>query len=134
MIKNSLFKITIPMILSCFLYLLPIGSNAQVLLDPVVQPKFVNPLPVPSKIDLRNNSNLITMEMDEVQQWLGLESPAGNPLNTTVWGYGMQGSNVTFPGPTFLAKENNGVNIRWENNLPPYNSNFPGLGRPSSSC
>ena len=90
----------------------------QELLDPVTHPKFVNPLPVPQRIDLTENLKL-EMEMAETTQWLGLyNNPSDlNPLMTTVWGYGTLGS-VSSPGPTLVAESYVPADIKWYNNLP----------------
>ena len=41
----------------------------------------------------------------------------GNPLYTTVWGYGT-GRNATYPGPTILAYKDHPVTVSWQNKLP----------------
>ncbi len=95
-------------------------SHAQ-LLDPVSHPKFVNPLPIPAVIDAtKGDGTVFEMEMHEVVQWLGLVDPAGNPLMTTVWGYGLTGEPATYPGPTFEADRDKPVFVRWNNMLPYY--------------
>jgi spore coat protein A len=87
-------------------------ATAQNLLDPKTQPKFVNPLPVPSVIDGRNGG-LFTISVSQFDQWLGLVNPQTNQqINTTVWGY-----NGSYPGPTILAKKNTPVRVFWRNNL-----------------
>lgn len=105
------------------------SAIAQPLLDPVTHPKYLDPVPVPSVIDATTGQHF-EMQMNETVQWLGLRDVAnGNaPLMTTVWGYGLAGGPVTYPGPTFLAKERVEITVTWNNNLPPYNSGFPGLG------
>ena len=94
--------------------LLPVSAQ---LLDPATQAKFVNPLPIPAQIDAKTGVP-IEMEMNETTQWLGLTDPLGNPLLTTVWGYGPLGGPVTYPGPTFIASKNSSVTVTWHNNLP----------------
>ena len=70
---------------------------AVVMLDPLTQPKFVNPLPNPldpaSSSSPRRRAGPITRSAStQFQQPLGLMDPAtGNPLKTTVWGYGTDG-------------------------------------------
>jgi len=102
---------------------------AQPLLDPATHPKYLDPVPVPSVIDATTPQHF-EMQMNETTQWLGLRDIGnGNaPLMTTVWGYGLAGGPVSYPGPTFVAKKNVGITVTWNNNLPPYNSGFPGLG------
>ena len=107
--------------LAAFLFA-PWGSHAQVtLLDAASHPKFVTSLPNPAKINA-TNGGYFAMEMREVIQHLGLykngvASPA-NKLYTSVWGYGPQGGAVTYPGPTFMAKEDEDIYVKWENLLP----------------
>ncbi len=88
------------------------------LLDPVSHPKFVTPLPIPARIDATNGGNF-EMSMEQTVQNLGLFDPVTlAPLSTTVWGYGLLGQPVTYPGPTIEAKKNVPVNVTWHNNLP----------------
>ena len=108
---------TLPLIISLLLAMPLLPGNSQALLDPVVHPKFVNPLPIPAQIDVTNGGT-VDMYMEQTQQWLGLVDPVlATPLMTTVWGYGATGA-VTYPGPTFIAKKNVPVNVNWFNNLP----------------
>lgn len=92
-------------------------SPIPTLLDPATQDRFANDLPVPPVIDARF-SGVFTIEMREFQHWAGLEAPDGSRLATTVWGYGLQGQQATWPGPTILARENVPVFIRFDNELP----------------
>ena len=97
------------------------------LLDPVTQPKFVNPLPSPVRIDATDGGE-VTIEMRETEQWLGLyESPGADGvygtedderLNTTIWGYGLEGQEVTYPGPTLISQSYVPIDILWRNKLP----------------
>jgi len=88
---------------------------AQNLLDPLTQPKFVNPLPVPSVIDGRNGGTF-TISIGQFLQDLGLRNPTtGSPMLTPVWGY-----NGSYPGPTIVARKNVPLNFYWSNDL--YNS------------
>lgn len=48
----------------------------------------------------------------------GLHAANGNQLQTAVWGYGLAGGPVTYPGPTFVAKEHVKVRVTWRNKLP----------------
>jgi spore coat protein A len=107
-----------------------VGDAAAQLLDPVTHPKFVNPLPIPGRIDA-TGGGLYQMEMREVTQSLGLVDALGNPLTTTVWGYGTVGRRnfpASYPGPTFVAMRDVAVDVKWRNNLPKYNWDYPGLG------
>ncbi len=85
--------------------------------DPVSHPKFVNPLPDPSVIDA-TAGGVYSMEMAPASQWLGLVDVNNDPLYTNIWGYGLSGGGVTYPGPTFWAKEGFPVDVTWINNLP----------------
>ena len=87
-------------------------APAQVLLDPVLHPKFVNPLPVPSVIDARNGG-VFTIDISQFDQWLGLVDPGtGQPMLTKVWGY-----NGSYPGPTIVAKKDVPIDVFWRNKL-----------------
>ncbi|MCB0549718.1 MAG: multicopper oxidase domain-containing protein [Phaeodactylibacter sp.] len=103
-------------------FLAPWSSQAQVnLLDAVTHPKYVENLPLPGKINA-TNGGYFRMDMREVTQHLGLytggvATPA-NKLYTKVWGYGMENGTITYPGPTFVAMEDVGIDVSWNNNLP----------------
>jgi spore coat protein A len=58
------------------------------------------------------------MDMRETVQWLGLVDTNGGPLTTTVWGYGLTGGAVTYPGPTFMTKRDVMIQVLWQNKLP----------------
>ncbi|MDZ8055623.1 MAG: DUF4114 domain-containing protein [Aulosira sp. ZfuVER01] len=98
------------------------------LLDPDNQPKFLNLLPTPIRIDATKGGKF-TIQMRETEQWLGLyagpgaDGVYGTPddvrLNTNVWGYSYEGKNQNiFPGPTFVAQTDVPIKVRWENDLP----------------
>ncbi|BAZ31551.1 multicopper oxidase type 2 [Cylindrospermum sp. NIES-4074] len=97
------------------------------LLDPIIQPKFINSLPTPSKINATQGGTF-NLEMKQTQQWLGLYGGAGadgkygtsddQRLNTTIWGYGLSGQTVTTPGPTFIAQKDVSAEVVWQNKLP----------------
>ncbi len=108
------------------------------LADPASHPKFVNPLPIPTRIDATKpqwgyggwggrcgtpKTQAYSVRMGETTQWLGLVDVNGAPLNTTVWGYGLDGQPVTYPGPTFLTRKDVAIDVLWKNELPNYN--FP---------
>jgi spore coat protein A len=101
---------------------------AQPTLDPLTQPKFVNPLPIPARFDVTAGGKY-DFEMRETVQWLGLIAPDGTPLQTVVWGYG-QPDDIpnylppSYPGPTLVAQRDVAVDVKWKNKLPKYN--FPG--------
>ena len=87
------------------------------LLDPASQPMFVNPLPRPERIDARRPGTYV-IQIRQTDQWLGLVDEHGNPLLTTVWGYGQPGHATTYPGPTFVAYEGQAIKVNWQNDLP----------------
>jgi spore coat protein A len=95
---------------------------APPLLDAASHPKFENALPIPARLDATGGGHF-EMEMDETVQWLGLVDHRDRPLMTTVWGYGPVGAGVTYPGPTFVAREDRRITVTWNNRLPDYN--FP---------
>jgi spore coat protein A len=98
-------------------------ANTIALLDPLTQPKFVNPLPNPL------DPSFIFQPMDpggshyeigvyQFSQNLGLVNPeTGQPLSTTVWGYGTATQAPTYPGRTIQATVNQPITVRWTNNL-----------------
>jgi spore coat protein A len=86
------------------------------LLDPLTQPKFVNALPAPQRVDATRGRPL-QGEIKEFDQSLGLVDAKGKKLNTTVWGYELSGAKRSFPGATLVARRNTPVTIRWENKI-----------------
>ncbi len=110
---------------STFLY-------AQVLLDPMTQPKFVNPLPNaldPSFVYTEASTNHYEIEMKQTTQWLGLVDPvSGAHLITTIYGYGNAANtsqSPTFPGRTFEVQKNQQITVQWYNHLPSSGHLFP---------
>ncbi len=88
------------------------GATAQLLLDPLTQPKFVNPLPAPGVIDATQGGTF-EVTMSQFEQWLGLVDPVtGASMMTTVWGY-----DGSYPGPTFEVRSDVPVDVRWVNGL-----------------
>ncbi len=97
------------------------------LLDPLTQPKFVNPLTIPKVLSADKQKipgvDYYELAMTQMQQYLGLIDPVtGRALITTVWGYG-----GSYPAPTietrstsFENKVNPGlpVQVLWTNELP----------------
>ncbi|MBE9007958.1 multicopper oxidase domain-containing protein [Fortiea sp. LEGE XX443] len=104
------------------------------LLNATTQPKFINDLVSPHKIDATKGGKF-TIEMRETKQWLGLYAAPGadgkygtsddQRLNTTIWGYGLVDQNVTYPGPTFIAQKDIPIQVEWKNNLPQNGHLFP---------
>lgn len=92
-------------------------DSATVLLDPESQPRFVNPLPVPEVIDASRPAGYV-LQMRQNDQWLGLVDTSGQPLETTIWGYGLPGQDATYPGPTIVAYEGTPIRVNWQNKIP----------------
>jgi spore coat protein A, manganese oxidase len=78
---------------------------------------FENALPLPTRIDAGKRAHL-NMQIRQTEQFLGLYDEEGNPLTTTVWGYGTNASNTSYPGPTIVAYEGTQLNVQWQNFLP----------------
>ena len=78
---------------------------------------FQNDLPIPEIIDGTNGGS-ITLGVWQTSQFLGLYDVHGDPLYTTVWGYGTSAEHTTYPGPTILAYEGVPITVNWQNNLP----------------
>jgi spore coat protein A, manganese oxidase len=99
------------------LLFITVSLTAQApLLDAVTHPKFQNPVPSPAKINVGATTTI--MQMAQRTQWLGLVSPTNAQLQTNVWGYGLNGGTVSYPGPTLVANSNSLANVEWRNNLP----------------
>lgn len=84
--------------------------------DPDAIPRFVQPLAVPADLGLRVDATpggAYPIVMGEaVQDVLGVGLP------TPVWGYGPPGANVSYPGPTLVARRDHPIEVRWDNRLP----------------
>ena len=78
---------------------------------------FENSLRIPAIID-RTNGGDITLQVRQFSQFLGLYDLDGDPLYTTVWGYGTDAGNTSYPGPTILAYEGVPITVHWQNELP----------------
>lgn len=112
---------------------IPLKTNASItatnsLLNPATQPKFLNSLPSPVKIDATKGGKF-NIEMSQSEQWLGLYSSAGADgaygtgddvrLNTTIWSYSLQGqTGISNFAPTFVAQKDVPIEVLWSNNLP----------------
>lgn len=89
-------------------------SRQLLTLDPLTQPRFVNPLTVPGVMQpVEPGGTHYEVSLTQFQQDLGLVDPiSGKPLLTTVWGY-----NGTYPGATFEARRDVPITVRWNNDL-----------------
>jgi spore coat protein A len=80
---------------------------------------FENALPIPEVIDAtKGKGRDITLQVNQISQFLGLYDSDGNQLYTTVWGYGTGIGNTSYPGPTILAYEGVPITVHWQNKLP----------------
>jgi hypothetical protein len=77
---------------------------------------FTKDLAIPGEIDLTKRRHLV-LQMRESEVQMGLYDAEGNPLTTTVWGYGVGGTGG-YLGPTLLAEEGSAVTVTWQNQLP----------------
>lgn len=92
--------------------------------NPKQVPQFINLLPDPLdpafifKPDTPGGSSY-TLYIEEFSQALGLgiASPQGQPVGTTVWGYGKPGQPPTFPGRTFEVQQGAAITVTYVNNL-----------------
>lgn len=93
------------------------------LLDPFLQPRFINPLPNPLDsgfIFQQASSGHYEIGVYEFAQSLGLVDPVlGTPLpKAKLWGYGASGQLPTYPGRTLVVRKDTPVTVRWTNDLP----------------
>ncbi|HEX5148547.1 MAG TPA: multicopper oxidase domain-containing protein, partial [Candidatus Limnocylindrales bacterium] len=92
-------------------------------LDPMTQPRFVNPLPNPLDPSFIFQPTVpdgdhYEIGVHEFEQALGLVDPAsGAPLITRVWGYGTATQPATYPGRTLMARRDQPLSVRWTNDL-----------------
>lgn len=101
-------------------------SAQPLLLDPATQPRFVNDVPDalhPSFIYQPTDAgayDYYEVGMYQIEQPLGLVDPVtGSPLLTRCFAYGTGPGfpNATYPGRTFVAREDRQVRVKWSNNL-----------------
>ncbi len=105
-------------------------ANQPSLLDPLTQPKFVNPLPNPLDpgfVFQPGPNHTYDIGVYQFRQDLGLRGPNGSPLVTTVWGYGTSAANATYPGRTIVAQSGQPVTVHWRNQLSSGTANLPHL-------
>lgn len=101
------------------------AQTVKELLDPKTQTKFVNLLPNPldpsfifKPTEVQNGSDYYEIGVFQFQQDLGLKNTdTGEPLLTTVWGYGEDAASATYPGKTFLVEKSQKILVKWINNL-----------------
>jgi spore coat protein A, manganese oxidase len=99
------------------------ASDGAVSLDPLSQPRFVNPLPNPLDPSFvfqptTPGGSHYEIGVHQFEQTLGLRDPAtGAPLLTTVWGYGNAAQPPTYPGRTFVVRRDQQITVHWTNDL-----------------
>ena len=99
-----------------------IDTQGQFLLDPSTQQKFGNPLPIPSVIEPTTpNGTHYEISMTQFTQDLSLKDNFGNPMLTR-WGY-----NGRYPSPSFEARRNIPITVKWKNELMDGNDALPHL-------
>jgi spore coat protein A len=92
-------------------------------LDPMSQPRFVNPLPNPLDPSFifsptTPGGSHYEIAARQFDQSLGLRDPrSGAPILTTVWGYGTASQPATFPGRTIVARRDEPISVHWVNDL-----------------
>ena len=106
-----------------------LAPAAPGLLDPLTVPKFVNPLPnpldpnfvyKPTNPGARPGTPLhYEVGAFEIQEdlGLGLKDATGQPIKTTVYGYGSSAATATYPGQTFVVQEGQPIEVHWTNGL-----------------
>ncbi|HSQ02655.1 MAG TPA: multicopper oxidase domain-containing protein [Burkholderiales bacterium] len=112
--------------------LLPLSFTAKTayaqsvpLLDPMTQPKFVNPLPnplAPSHIyqptGTAPDAPTFDIRVEQIMHNTGLVDPvSGRALQTTVWAYGTRNQPPVYPGYTFDLRSGQRVTARYTNRL-----------------
>ncbi len=90
--------------------------------DPALQPKFMNMVPdaMAPSFKFTSNNNKYQIQMRQNVQMTGLLGPGGTPVPTTIWGYGTNGNNATWPGRTFEVQSGTPIEVMWKNMLPNY--------------
>jgi spore coat protein A len=109
--------------------LLPRAARAQSvpLLDPMSQPRFVNPLPNPlapnyiyrpTGIDPQTGQPLFDIFVQQIRHDAGLVDPAtGSRLSNTAWAYGTATQPAIYPGYSFNLSRGQAVKVRYSNQL-----------------
>ena len=100
----------------------PLGAVAAApgLSDPAAQPMFSTfaPNALDPTFAFWSPNNKYKIAMTRQVQMTGLVDAVGQPLSTTVWGYGRNGPGGTWPGRTFVAQRGEPVEVMWQNKLP----------------
>jgi spore coat protein A len=110
-----------------------------VTLDPATIPKFVNTLDAnalaignPELIYQPTGTAVVTLQNGkharvplyhvgayQIQEdlGLGLKDANGNPIKTTLYGFGTSAATATFPGRSFSVRSNHAIAVQWTNGL-----------------
>lgn len=111
------------------LSLAPRSARAQAapLLDPMSQPRFVNPLPNPlapqfiyrpTGVDRASGLPLFEINVQQIMHDAGLVDPAsGRRLRHTAWAYGTALQPPSSPGRSFNLRQGQAVKVRYSNRL-----------------
>lgn len=99
-----------------------IAAAVTAALNPKQIPQFLQILPNPLDPGFifapdTPGGNVYTLQITEFTQQLGLFSPKGTPLSTTVWGYGTAAQAGTFPGRTFEMQQGQPITVTYVNSL-----------------
>jgi spore coat protein A len=109
--------------------MIPRAARAQgvPLLDPMSQPRFVNPLPNPlapssiyrpTGVDAATGLPLFDIHVRQIRHDAGLVDPAsGRRLSHTAWAYGTASQPAKYPGYTFNLRQGQAVKVRYANQL-----------------
>jgi len=115
--KERRFHAGLIIIAMCYMVASQTFAQNHELLDPLGQPKFVNSLPNPLSPGFIFQPTIpggthYEIGIFQFQQNLGLKDPQGNPMLTTVWGYGYANdpSSATYPGRTFVINKGSNAN------------------------
>jgi len=99
-------------------------AQAQVPLDPALLPRFVEPLPMPLRVDATTTSPAapLVLTLNEFQQKVLPNTfyaalPAPYNAGTYLWCYKADGWPQTFPGPTLETRVGIPTTIQYVNNL-----------------
>jgi FtsP/CotA-like multicopper oxidase with cupredoxin domain len=89
--------------------------------DPAAQPLFTTPVPnaMAASFKYVPKNNKLRINTAQTVQWTGLVGADGvTPVPTTVWGYGENGTGVTWPGRTIERNvADDPLEVKWQNKL-----------------
>ncbi len=119
------------------IYAQKISPSEQKLINPEEQPKFCNIVPSALESDIRFTPlkdvddlkcpQFHTITVAQYKHDVGLVDSSGKALLTTMWGYGSNKRNVSWPGKTIEVFRDTPVWILWKNDLTEYNAPLPHL-------